>query len=64
MAVQVHTNDSSALTDADLDELAVKRAATLAPDYPSLEATRARVRAELDRQAAAITRVGSGLAAA
>lgn len=47
---------------ANLDELAVKRAATLAPDYPSLEAARARVRSELDRQAAAITRVGSGLA--
>lgn len=49
---------------ANLDELAVKRAATLAPDYPSLEAARARVRTELDRQAAAITRIGSGLAAA
>lgn len=48
---------------ANLDELAVKRAATLAPDYPSLEAARARIRTELDRQAAAITRIGSGLAA-
>jgi hypothetical protein len=49
---------------SNLDELAVKRAATLAPDYPALEAARARVRTELDRQATAITRIGSSLAPA
>ncbi|WP_375404385.1 hypothetical protein [uncultured Sphingomonas sp.] len=49
---------------SNLDELAVARAATLAPDYPSLEALRARGRTELEREATAITRIGSGLAPA
>ncbi len=49
---------------AGLDERAVERAATLAPDYPSLEAARARLRDELERQATAIARIGSGLAPA
>jgi hypothetical protein len=49
---------------SNLDDLAVARAATLAPDYPALEATRARLRAELERQESAIGRIGSGLAPA
>ncbi|WP_375428110.1 hypothetical protein [uncultured Sphingomonas sp.] len=48
---------------SDLDDLAVKRATTLAPDYPALETMRGRARTELERQETAIARIGSGLAA-
>lgn len=48
---------------SNLDDLAIARAATLAPAYPALEAARVRVRAELARQQGAIARIGSGLAA-
>lgn len=47
---------------ADLERLAADRAATLAPDYPGLERERERARGELDGQAAAIGRLGAGLA--
>ena len=49
---------------SDLDALAVRRAAAPAPDYPALEEARARARTELERQEAAIARVGAGLAPA
>lgn len=49
---------------SDLERLAVDRAATLAPDYPALERERARAEAELDGEAAAIARIGAGLAPA
>lgn len=48
----------------DIDQLAIARAATLAPDYPALEAARERARGELERQAATIARIGAGLAPA
>ena len=51
-------------TVTDLDQLAIARATTLAPDYPALETARAEARAEADREAATIARIGAGLAPA
>lgn len=49
---------------ADLERLAIDRAAALAPDYPALERERTRAKAELDGEAAEIQRIGAGLAPA
>lgn len=48
----------------DLEQLAIDRAVTLEPDYPSLEAARTRARNELREQDATIRRIGSTLAPA
>lgn len=48
----------------DIDQLAIARAATLAPDYPALETAREQARDELERQEAIIARIGAELAPA